>query len=92
MARQLTMYVYEVGYQDMAQAADGRYDLVQHPVCEVEDSALTHSDIRKILKDQGVDLKRGTDVYAHKVKKVLYKFTTEALKSVAESREELPLE
>lgn len=92
MSRQITFYRFELGIQSMEQAADGRFDLVRKPVCEVEDSSLTKSDIRKAIMAAGVDCPRGCDVYADKVGRVQYKFTTEALKSVAESREELPLD
>ena len=92
MSRQITFYKYECGVQSMQQAEDGRYDLVRTPVVEVEDSSLTKTDIRKAIIEAGFECKRGTEVYATKVAKVVYKFTTEALKSIAESREELPLD
>ena len=92
MSRQITFFTFECGFQEMRQAEDGRYDLVRVPVCTVEDSSLTKSDIRKAIMDAGVTCPRGTDVYATKVGKVLYKFSTEALKSICDSREELPLD
>lgn len=92
MARQITFYKFEVGTIEFKQADDGRYDLVKQPVCEIEDSSLTRGDIRQAIKATGYELKRGTEVYADKKSKILYKFTTEALMSICESREELPLD
>lgn len=92
MSRQITFFKYECGIQRMEQAADGRYDLVRVPVVTVEDSSMTKTEIRKAIIEAGCDCKRGTEVYATKVGKVVYKFTTDALKSIAESREELPLD
>lgn len=87
MSRQITFYQFEVGTQELKKAEDGRYDLVKTPVCEIEDSSLTNSQIRAAIKAEGYDLKRGTEVYAVKKAKILYKFTTEALMSICESRE-----
>ena len=92
MSRQITFFTFECGIQEMRKAEDGRFDLVRVPVCTVEDSSLTKSDIRKAIIDAGYTCPRGTDVYATKVGKVLYRFTTEALKGICESREELPLD
>lgn len=92
MSRQITFYDFEVGMVEMKQAPDGRYDLVKTPVTHVEDSALTKGDIRKAIKEAGIDLKRGVEVYAEKTKKIMYKFETEKLLSICESREELPLD
>ena len=92
MSRQITFFKFECGIQKLERAEDGRYDLVRTPVVTVEDSSMTRSDIRKAIIDAGVECPRGTEVYADKVSKVVYKFTTEALKSIAESREELPLD
>lgn len=76
----------------MTKAADGRYDLVKTKVCEVEDTSLTKTQIRAAILAAGVKCPRGTEVYADKVGRVQYQFTTEALKSIAEARVELPLE
>ena len=76
MARQITFFKFEVGIQSLQQAEDGRYDLVRIPVGTVEDTSLTKTDIRKFIMDNGVECKRGTEVYAKKVAKVVYKFTT----------------
>lgn len=92
MTRQITFFKYECGIQSMEQAEDGRYDLVRKPIVEVEDSSMTKTEIRKAIIAAGYECKRGTEVYATKVGKVVYKFTTDALKSIAESREELPLD
>ena len=92
MARQITFYKYEVGIQSLQQAEDGRYDLIQTPVGEIEASSLTKTDIRKFIAASGVECKRGTEVYSKKVAKVVYKFTTEKLVEIADSREELPLD
>lgn len=92
MARQITFYKYEVGIQSLQQAEDGRYDLVHTPVGTMEDTFLTKTDIRKFIMDNGVECKRGTEVYAKKLAKVIYKFSTEKLLEIADSREELPLE
>lgn len=92
MARQITFYKYEVGIQSLHQAEDGRYDLIHTPVGEIEASSLTKTDIRKFIMDNGVECKRGAEVYSKKVAKVVYKFTTEKLLEIADSREELPLD
>ncbi len=92
MSRQITFFNFEVGIQQMVEAEDGRFDLVRKPIAIVEDSSMTKTEIRKAIIDAGVECKRGTEVYATKVGRVVYRFTTEALKSIAESREELPID
>ena len=92
MARQITFYKFVVGTQALEKADDGRYDLVQTPVGEIEATSLTKTDIRKFITDNGVECKRGVGVYSKKVAKVVYKFSTEKLLEIAESREELPLD
>ena len=90
--RQITFYKYMVGYRTLEYVGDDTYKLATHDVCEVESTHLTKSDIRRAIIESGVDCPRGTDVYATRVGKVLYKFTTEKLLAAAESREELPLD
>lgn len=92
MARQITFYKFVVGIQSLEKAEDGRYDLVQTPVGEIEATSLTKTDIRKFITDNGVECKRGIEVYSEKVAKVVYKFSTEKLLEIADSREELPLD
>ena len=93
MTRQITFYKFMVGYRTLEQIGDtDTYKLTTHDVCEVEATSLTKSDIRRAIIEAGADCPRGTDVYANKVGKVLYKFTTEKLLAAAESREELPLD
>ena len=92
MARQITFYKFVVGTQSLEKAEDGRYDLVQTPVGEIEATSLTKTDIRKFITDNGVECKRGVEVYSKKVSKVVYKFSTEKLLEIADSREELPID
>lgn len=92
MKRQLTFTVYEYGLQQMEQAADGRYDLKRVPLGTVEATSFTKADIRAAIIAQGLDCPKGTDVYANKVGKVQYKFTTEKLLEIADERIELPLD
>ena len=92
MARQITFYKFVVGIQSLEKAEDGRYDLVQTPVGEIEATSLTKTDIRKFITDNGVECKRGVEVYSKKVSKVVYKFSTKKLLEIADSREELPLD
>lgn len=92
MARQITFYKFVVGIQSLEKAEDGRYDLVQTPVGEIEATSLTKTDIRKFITDNGVECKRGVEVYSKKLAKVVYKFSTEKLLEIADSREELPLD
>jgi hypothetical protein len=92
MARQITFFKFEIGICEMKQAEDGRYDLVKTKLCEVEETSMTKSDIRKAIMDAGFECKRGADVYADKVAKVRYTFTTEALKSICEDCTVLPLD
>lgn len=92
MSRQLTFYKYVVGIQGLEKAEDGRYDLVQTPVGEIEATSLTKTDIRKFITDKGMECKRGVEVYSKKVAKVVYKFSTKKLLEIADSREELPLD
>lgn len=92
MARQITFYKFVVGIQALEKAEDGRYDLVQTPIGEIEATSLTKTDIRKFIMDNGIECKRGTEVYSKKVAKVVYKFSTEKLLEIADSREELPLD
>lgn len=92
MVRQITFFKYEVGINSLKEAEDGRYDLVHTPVGIMEDTSLSKTDIRKFIAANGVECKRGTEVYAKKVAKVVYKFSTEKLLEIADSREELPLE
>lgn len=89
MMRQITFFKFEVGYKGLVKAEDGRYDEVCTPVCEVEASSMTRTDTRAAIKDAGVDCPRGMDVYARKVGKVQYKFTTEDLMGIAKERVEL---
>lgn len=92
MARQITFYKYEVGIQSLEKAEDGRYDLIHTPVGTMEDTSLTKTDIRKFIIANGIECKRGAEVYAKKLAKVVYKFSTEKLLEIADSREELPLD
>ena len=92
MARQITFYKFVVGTQALEKAEDGRYDLVQTPVGEIEATSLTKTDIRKFITDKGVECKRGAEVFSLKVAKVVYKFSTEKLLEIADSREEFPLD
>lgn len=92
MSRQITFYKFVVGIQSLEKAEDGRYDLVQTPVGEIEATSLTKTDIRKFITDKGMECKRGLEVYSKKVAKVVYKFSTEKLLEIADSREELPLD
>lgn len=93
MMRQITFYKFECGTKQMVQADDGRYDLVATPICTVESSSMTKGDIRRAIEDAtGAKLARGTEVYARKMGKVVYKFTTEDLMSIVKEREELPLD
>lgn len=92
MARQITFYKYEVGIQSLEKAEDGRYDLIHTPVGTMEDTSLTKTDIRKFIIANGIECKRGVEVYAKKLAKVVYKFSTEKLLEIADSREELPLD
>lgn len=92
MTRQITFFKYEVGIKSLEKAEDGRYDLVHTPVGITEGASLTKTDIRKFIADSGVECKRGTEVYAKKLAKVVYKFSTEKLLEIADSREELPLD
>lgn len=87
--RQITFFKFEVGFEKMTQAADGRYDLVRTPVAIVEDSSLTKTDIRNAIKAAGYDCPRGLDVYANKIGRVLYKFETADLLAIAKERIEL---
>ena len=92
MCRQITFYKYECGKQEMRERPDGLFELVKTPVVTVEDSTMTKTMCRKAIMDSGVECKRGDDVYWTKVGRVRYKFTTEALKSIAMESIELPLE
>ena len=67
MARQITFYKYEVGIQSLEKAEDGRYDLIHTPVGTMEDTSLTKTDIRKFIAANGVECKRGMEVYAKKL-------------------------
>lgn len=92
MKRQITFNVYEVGIKNFVEAADGRFDLKLTPLAMMESGTATKGDIRAAILESGHECPRGTEVYAKKVGRVRYKFTTEALLSIAEEREELPLE
>lgn len=90
--RQITFFKFECGISEMVQAADGRFDLVRRPICEVEATSLTKADIRKAIIDAGEECPRGTDVYADKIGKVVYRFETEDLLRICKEREEIPFE
>ena len=92
MAHKITFFKYEVGIQSLEKANDGRYDLTRTPVGTMEATSLTKTDIRKFIIAKGVECKRGTEVYSKKLAKVVYKFSSEKLFEIAESREELPLD
>lgn len=92
MMRQITFKKFECGISEMVKADDGRYDLVTRPVCTVEASSMTKSDVRKAIIEAGTPCPRGTEVYCTPVGKVVYKFTTEDLLAIAKERAELPLD
>lgn len=92
MLRQITFKKFDCGICEMVKADDGRYDLVTRPVCTVEASSMSKSDVRKAIIEAGVPCPRGTETYAAPVGKVVYKFTTEDLLSIAKERVELPLD
>ncbi len=85
--RQITMNIYSVGTIDFVEAADGRYDKVKTVVCEVENSSLTKTEIRAAIKEAGVEVPRGIEVFADKVGTVRYYFETEDLLAIAKNRE-----
>lgn len=89
MLKQLTLYKFEVGFREMREADDGRFDLTRVPVADVEAGSLTKAEIRAIIKDAGRDCPRGMDVYAERMGKVVYRFNVEDLKAIAVEREEL---
>ena len=82
--RQLTMYLWEVGYEELMKADDGRYDLKRVPVCQVEESNITRTDARRIIKECGYEVTRGMDVYAKKLEKYIWRFTNEELRNISE--------
>lgn len=92
MSRQITFFKFECGMKSMEKATDGRYDLVETPCVTVEESSMTNTQIRKAIIDAGFDCPRGTSVYAKKVGKVMYKFTTENLLKIADERIELDMD
>lgn len=91
MSRQITFFKFECGIKEMRQAKDGRFDLVKTPCVTVEDSSMTNTQIRKAIIDAGYSCPRGTEVYADKVGKVLYKFSTEKLLEICDERIELSM-
>lgn len=91
MERSVTVYIFEIGVQSMEQAADGRYDLVKKPITTVEATYMGKTEIRKALKEFGVDCPKGTDVYAEKVGAVKYTYDLDVIIANATSREVLDL-
>lgn len=91
MARQLTCFQFEIGTMQMVKAEDGRYDMVKTPICVVEDTSLTKTAARAALREEGFETPRNLEIYWEKIGRVQYRFSTEALKSIAEERVELPL-
>lgn len=89
MLKQLTLYKFEVGFREMREADDGRFDLMRVPVADVEAGSLSKAEIRSIIKEVGHDCPRGMDVYAERKGKVVYKFRIEDLKAIAVEREEI---
>lgn len=90
MMRQITFYKFEIGTRGLVKADDGRYDEVEQVICTAEASSMSRSEIRAAIKDAGYTCPRGTDVFARKVGKVQYKFTTDDLLSIAKERVEVP--
>lgn len=91
MSRQITFFKFECGIKELRQADDGRFDLIKTPCVTVEDSSLTNTQIRKAIMEAGFACPRGTEVYADKIGKVMYKFSTEKLLEIAEERIELSM-
>lgn len=91
MLRQITFYKFECGVEGFQQREDGLYEKRRTPLVTIEAGSMTRGDIRKAIIESGHECPRGTDVYAAKVGRVQYKFTTEDLMSIAKSREELTL-
>lgn len=93
MERQITFTKFVVGIKGFEQVeGTDMYQLVKHPVTEVEATSMCKTDARAAIKDAGVECPRGTDVYWEKAGKVLYRFDTKALLAAATYREELPLD
>lgn len=84
----ITMKKFEVGMQELKQAEDGRFDLVQSPVTVVEASSMTKGDIRAAIIETGTKCPRGTAVYAKAVGTIRYYYDAEDLKRIASKIEE----
>ena len=89
--RRFTIYRFECGVQGFVQAEDGRYDVVKKPVCEVEDTCMTASEVRAAIKEAGYPLKRGEDVYSDKVSKTVYMYEPKDLVKIATVKETVEL-
>lgn len=82
--RQLTIYLWEIGFEELIQADDGRYDLKRVSVCLVEESNITRTDARRIIEECGYEATRGLDVYAKKLKKFVWHFSNEDLRTISD--------
>ena len=88
--RQLTVYLWEIGFEEFTKAPDGRYDLKRVPVCLVEESNITRTDARRIIAEHGYEAPRDMDVYAKKLKKFLWHFRNDELRAIS-TVEEVPI-
>lgn len=80
--RQISMFKFVIGTQEMKARPDGLFELVKTPITEVVDTCLTKTDARKALAEAGHPVKRGADVYWDKVEKHVMYFETEKLLSI----------
>ena len=79
---QKTVYLYELGIkEDAAIEVNGETIIAKNynsiPVCDVIETALSKTEIRKYIEDSGQHVKRGVEVYAKKIRKMVYSMKTE---------------
>lgn len=89
--RQITLTRYEVGTAEMVQGIDGRYDKIYNAHGELEAVTCNKAAARRFLKEQGVEVPRGTEVYFVPKSRVRYYFELDDLLAVAKEVHELPL-
>ena len=90
--RQITFNRYEIGIESMQYVEGNDYRLVREPKCEVMETSMTKGDARRVLRDSGIDVARGTQVYWSIVGRVRCYYELEKLMTIIDHSEELPLE
>lgn len=85
--RQITFYRFEIFTRKLEAASDGRYDMVEQLLMEAVDSRLNEKEARSLLRQAGIKLPYGSDVFVRKQEPHVYEFDTDELMKIAVEKE-----